>query len=161
MPSIDVIAGLAFIVTFIAVSIATADTAGIEQRLRRRGSVAESAQAMRHAQDTMDFARGGYLGVVCTPSRRALHLSGDLDSEAVPSTTGPSVAEAQEAAPEPVALPALERPGAGSRHLAPRRRVVRRRLVRGIRSLFVAPVAVSPPGARRAPATTRPPGDSR
>ncbi|GAA1791753.1 hypothetical protein [Agromyces lapidis] len=161
MPSIDVIAGLAFIATFIAVSVATADTAGLEQRLRRRGSVAESAQAMRHAQDVMDFARGGYLGVVCTPSRRSLHLSGDLDADAVPSVAPSPAAEAVAAVPL--------RPAPSARHLAPRRRLVHRRLARGIRTLFgpTGPATstraptVTAPAARRASATTRPPGDTR
>ncbi|MFF2277344.1 hypothetical protein [Agromyces sp. NPDC058126] len=164
MPSIDVIAGIAFIVTFIAVSIATADTAGLEQRLRRRGSVAESAQAMRHAQEVMDFARGGYLGVVCTPSRRALHLGGDLDVE-TPTPTEPPRADTVAAAvvvaverpsPEPPA-----RPAADARHLVAYRRRPRRRLARGIRLLLTARSGITPPGARRASATTRPPGDSR
>lgn len=165
MPSIDMIAGIAFIATFIVVSVATADTAGLEQRLRRRGSVAESAAAMRHAQDVMDFARGGYLGVVCTPSRRSLHLGGDLDADAQPSVAPPpaALAEAEAVADVP------PRSAPSARHLAPRRRRVRRRLARGIRTLFApaghatAPNApeLSPPGARRAPATTRPPGGSR
>lgn len=151
--SIDMIAGLAFVVTFIVVSVATADTAGLEQRLRRRGSVAESAQAMRHAQDVMDFARGGYLGVVCTPSRRTLHLGGDLDVDASPPPAPQPVAAAAEVAEL--------RPVPTVRHLAPRRRPVRRRLARGIRSLRGPARAVSPPEARRAPATTRPPAGSR
>ncbi|MFF2494800.1 hypothetical protein [Agromyces sp. NPDC058064] len=162
MPSIDMIAGIAFIATFIVVSVATADTAGLEQRLRRRGSVAESAAAMRHAQDVMDFARGGYLGVVCTPSRRSLHLSGDLDADARTSVAAPPETTVAEAA-GPL------RPAPSARHLAPRRRLVRRRIARGIRTLFgpagraTAPTspAVTPPAARRAPATTRPPGGSR
>lgn len=163
MPSIDMIAGIAFIATFIVVSVATADTAGLEQRLRRRGSVAESAAAMRHAQDVMDFARGGYLGVVCTPSRRSLHLSGDLDADASPSVAPPP------ARAEVVAEAAVRpRPAPSARHLAPRRRRVRRRLVRGIRSLFgpTGPTAarapaLTAPGERRAPATRRPPAGSR
>ncbi|MFE6967444.1 hypothetical protein ACFVAJ_20365 [Agromyces sp. NPDC057679] len=162
MPSIDVIAGLAFIVTFIAVSIATADTAGLEQRLRRRGSVAESAQAMRHAQDVMDFARGGYLGVVCTPSRRALHLSGDLDVE-TPTPPEPPRADVVAAvvAVERRSTEPPARPAADARHLVAYRRRPRRRLARGIRALLLARSGITPPGARRASATTRPPGDSR
>ncbi|MFF2387370.1 hypothetical protein [Agromyces sp. NPDC058104] len=167
MPSIDIIAGIAFIATFIVVSVATADTAGLEQRLRRRGSVAESAAAMRHAQDVMDFARGGYLGVVCTPSRRSLHLGGDLDTDARSSIAPPPAALAEAEAVAVADVPS--RSGPSARHLAPRRRRVRRRLARGIRTLFApaghatAPNApeLSPPGARRAPATTRPPGGSR
>ncbi|WP_157432287.1 hypothetical protein [Agromyces italicus] len=150
MPAIDMIAGIAFIAIFVVVSVATADTAGLEQRLRRRGSVAESAQAMRHAQDVMDFARGGYLGVVCTPSRRSLHVSGDLDANDAPSV--PPTAGVVAAVPL--------RPAPSARHLAPRRRVVRRRLARGIRSLF-GPAALTAPEERRASATMRPPGDSR
>lgn len=154
MPGIDVIAGVAFIATFIVVSIATADSAGLEQRLRRRGSVAESAQAIRHAQEVVDFARSGYLGVVCTPTRRAmLHLGGDLDeagSRPAPPAQPVEVAELVPLGPAP-----------GVRHLVPRRfRPRRSRLARGIRALVKA-APLSPPGERRAPATTRPPADTR
>ncbi|MFF2271105.1 hypothetical protein ACFVTX_02465 [Agromyces sp. NPDC058136] len=157
MPGIDVIAGVAFIATFIVVSIATADSAGLEQRLRRRGSVAESAQAIRHAQEVVDFARSGYLGVVCTPSRRAmLHLGGDLDeadSPPAPPARPVEVVEVVEVVPLG--------PAPGVRHLAPRRfRPRRTRLARGIRAMWHA-APLSPPGERRAPATTRPPADTR
>lgn len=142
MPGIDVIAGLAFIAAFVVISVATADAAGIEQRVRRRGRIGESAQAIRDVQEVVDFARGGYLGVVCTPSRRVFHVGGDLEGEA----------------PPPQALPD---PLAAARHLAPRGRRRRTRLVRGIRALFAPSASLSPPAERTAPATRRPRADSR
>jgi len=158
MPGIDVIAGIAIIATFVIVSVATADTGALEQRMRRRGSVGESAEAMRHAQDVMDFARGGYLGVVCTPSRR-LQLSGDLESESATGITTP---------PEPsAAVVAVATPVPGPRHLVPVRRATRSRRAGGIRAIVGTRRragrvrrAIRTAG-RRVRATTRPPGDTR
>ncbi len=99
MPALDVLTLVGFLVAFIAVSAATSDLTGIERRLRRldRGDPA-TAEAVRRAQAVSDLARGGYFGlesiaIVCTPSRRSLHLSGD-DEYVEPMSAPPARPEA-------------------------------------------------------------------
>ncbi|MDF0513004.1 hypothetical protein PX701_05155 [Agromyces sp. H3Y2-19a] len=161
MPGIDVIAGIAIIATFVIVSVATADTGVLEQRMRRRGSVGEAAEAIRHAQDVMDYARGGYLGVVCTPTRR-MRLSGDLEPATIPPDEAAPEVRAVAEAP---AVVAEVRPERTARHLAPRHASPRRRLARGFRVL-VGPrhrgtTRSLRPAERRARATTRPRAGTR
>ena len=104
MPALDVLTLVGFLVAFIAVSAATSDVSGIERRLRRldRGDPA-TAEAVRRAQAVSDLARGGYFGlesiaIVCTPTRRSLHLSGD-DEYAEPVEAPPAQPEAVTAKP--------------------------------------------------------------
>ena len=99
MPALDVLTLVGFLVAFIAVSAATSDLTGIERRLRHldRGDPA-TAEAVRRAQAVSDLARGGYFGlesiaIVCTPSRRSLHLSGD-DEFVEPMSAPPAQPEA-------------------------------------------------------------------
>ena len=155
MVGIDVIAGIAIVATFVIVSVATADTGALEQRMRRRGSVGEAAEAIRHAQDVMDYARGGYLGVVCTPSRR-MRLAGDLEAATAPPGGPTPEVRAVEEVP---AVVVEHSPWPEARHVAPRRARPRRRLARGIRVLVGArrraAVRSLRPAERRAPATRR------
>ena len=152
MPTLDVLTLVGFLVAFIAVSAATADVTGIERRLGRleRGDPA-TAEAVRRAQAMSDLARGGYFGlesiaIVCTPSRRNLHLSGD--DEYVAALSAPP------ARPEAVAMrPPVTAPSGD--HLVARRLRPRRRLARGIRRLLITRAA------RTVRATSRPPAGSR
>jgi hypothetical protein len=152
MPALDVLTLVGFLVAFIAVSAATSDVSGIERRLRRldRGDPA-TAEAVRRAQAVSDLARGGYFGlesiaIVCTPTRRSLHLSGD-DEYAEP-------VEAPPAQPEAVtAKPLVSSPQ--GHHLVARRARPRRRLARGIRRLLTTRAV------RTARATSRPRAGSR
>jgi hypothetical protein len=152
MPALDVLTLVGFLVAFIAVSAATSDLTGIERRLRRldRGDPA-TAEAVRRAQAVSDLARGGYFGlesiaIVCTPSRRSLHLSGD-DEFVEPMDAPPAQPEAVTAKPF---VPAPQ----GS-HLVARRLRPRRRLARGIRRLLTTRAV------RTARATSRPRADNR
>jgi hypothetical protein len=152
MPALDVLTLVGFLVAFIAVSAATSDLTGIERRLRHldRGDPA-TAEAVRRAQAVSDLARGGYFGlesiaIVCTPSRRSLHLSGD-DEFVEPMHAPPARPEAVTSKPF---VPAPQ----GS-HLVARRLRPRRRLARGIRRLLTTRAV------RTARATSRPRADSR
>ncbi len=147
MLTLDVLTVIGFIVAFIAVSAATADATGIEKRLRRleRGDPA-TAEAVRRAQAVTDLSRGGFFGlesiaIVCTPSRRNLHLSGDD--------------EYLEPMPAPPVMPAAVATAPPVRHLVSRRVRPRRRLARGIRRLLATRAV------RTAQATSRPPTGSR
>ncbi|MCD2442686.1 hypothetical protein LQ757_10420 [Agromyces sp. SYSU K20354] len=146
MLTLDVLTVIGFVAAFIGVSAATADVTGIEKRLRRldRGDPA-TAEAVRRAQAVTDLARGGFFGlesivIVCTPSRRNLHLSGDDEVETV---TAPPV--------RPAAIASTPQ----GRHLVARRARPRRRLARGIRRLLATRAG------RTARATSRPPAGSR
>ena len=152
MPALDVLPLVGFLVAFIAVSAATSDVSGIERRLRRldRGDPA-TAEAVRRAQTVSDLARGGYFGlesiaIVCTPSRRSLHLSGD-DEYVEPMSAPPARPEAVSAKPLATAPQ--------GHHLVARRSRPRRRLARGIRRLLTTRAV------RTARATSRPRADSR
>ncbi|GAA1764219.1 hypothetical protein [Agromyces humatus] len=150
MLTLDVLTVIGFIVAFIGVSAATADVTGIEKRLRHldRGDPA-TAEAVRRAQAVTDLARGGFFGletiaIICTPSRRSLHLSGD-EEVVEPVTVLPE---------QPAAVAAVAAAPQG-RHLVARRARPRRRLVRGIRRLLTTRAE------RTALATSRPPTGSR
>ena len=85
MLTIEALATAVFVMVLIGASIASADTTRSEQRLRRleRGDPA-AAEAVRRAQAVADYARGGFFGLdavalMCTPSRRSLHVGGDLE----------------------------------------------------------------------------------
>jgi len=159
MPTLDVLTLIGFLVAFIAVSAATADVTGIERRLGRleRGDPA-TAEAVRRAQAMSDLARGGYFGlesiaIVCTPSRRNLHLSGD-DEYIAALSAPPARPEAVATQPEIVATrPPVTGPSGG--HLVARRLRPRRRLARGIRRLLITRAA------RTVRATSRPPAGTR
>ena len=152
MPALDVLTLVGFLVAFIAVSAATSDLSGIERRLRRldRGDPA-TAEAVRRAQSVSDLARGGHFGlesiaIVCTPSRRSLHLSGD-DAYVEPMSAPPARPEAVSAKPLATAPQ--------RHHLVARRSRPRRRLARGIRRLLTTRAG------RTARATSRPRAGSR
>ena len=152
MPALDILTLVGFLVAFIAVSAATSDLSGIERRLRRldRGDPA-TAEAVRRAQAVSDLARGGYFGlesiaIVCTPSRRSLHLSGD-DEYVEPMSAPPARPEAVSAKPLATAPQ--------GHHLVARRSRPRRRLARGIRRLLTTRAV------RTARATSRPRAGSR
>jgi hypothetical protein len=98
MLTIEALVTAVFVMVLIGASIATADTARSEQRLRRleRGDPA-TADAVRRAQAIADYARGGFFGLdavalICTPSRRSLHVGGDLEELEPSSETRPDVA---------------------------------------------------------------------
>lgn len=85
MLTIEALATAVFVLVLIGASIASADTTRSEQRLRRleRGDPA-AAEAVRRAQAVADYARGGFFGLdavalMCTPTRRSLHVGGDLE----------------------------------------------------------------------------------
>lgn len=127
-----------FAMVLIGASIASADTARSEQRMRRleRDDPA-AAEAVRRARAVADSARGGFFGLdavafLCTPSRRSLHVGGDL--EAVGSDPAPrfEVAIAAIVAPHvhderhsdaPALVPSSDRRDAASARLS--RRAVR------------------------------------
>jgi len=82
---LEALVTVVFVVVLIAASVASADTTRTEQRLRRleRGDPA-TAEAVRRAQAVTDYARGSFFGLdavamMCTPSRRSLHVGGDLE----------------------------------------------------------------------------------
>lgn len=145
---VDVISVVAFIVAFIAVSAATADVTGIERRLRRldRGDPA-TAEAVRRAQAVTDLARGGFFGlesiaIVCTPSRRTLHMSGDYDSEPEPMPRWHQPARAEVASATPAESTAAAIP-AEALSVEPA----------SVEPASVAPAPVSPPAAMPSEAT--------
>ncbi len=84
MLTLDVLATIGILVTFIALTVATADAAGIEQRARRlEHGDPDTAAALRRAQLMTDYARGGFfgidtMGIVCTPSRRSMYDFSDM-----------------------------------------------------------------------------------
>ncbi|GAA1819986.1 hypothetical protein [Agromyces neolithicus] len=147
MLTLDVLTVIGFVAAFIGVSAATADVTGIEKRLRSldRGDPA-TADAVRRAQAVTDLARGGFFGlesmaIVCTPSRRNLHLSGDEE-----------YVEPVNARPVPTVAVASTPQG---RHVVARGARPPRRLARGIRRLLTTRAA------RTARATSRPPAGIR
>jgi hypothetical protein len=96
---LEALVTVVFVVVLIAASVASADTTRTEQRLRRleRGDPA-TAEAVRRAQAVTDYARGSFFGLdavamMCTPSRRSLHVGGDLE-EPEPEVAPPVVRSA-------------------------------------------------------------------
>ncbi len=118
MLTVEALVTAVFVMVLIGASIASADTARSEQRLRRleRGDPA-AADAVRRARAAADYARGGFFGLdaialLCTPSRRSIHVGGDLEElepqpEARPrvATTSPEVRAHGEARPSDAAAP--------------------------------------------------------
>jgi len=128
---LEALVTVVFVVVLIAASVASADTTRTEQRLRRleRGDPA-TAEAVRRAQAVTDYARGSFFGLdavamMCTPSRRSLHVGGDLE-EPEPEVAPPAV----RSAPVAVASDAATRTPSDRRDVASASARLSRRAVR-------------------------------
>ena len=125
---LEALVTVVFVVVLIAASVASADTTRTEQRLRRleRGDPA-TAEAVRRAQAVTDYARGSFFGLdavamMCTPSRRSLHVGGDLE-EPEPEVAPPVVRSAPVASDAATRTPPSDRRDVASARLS--RRAVR------------------------------------